>query len=370
MRDTYYDCPDRERAQWWGDEVNELNEAFYMLDRKADKLARKGIMELVRWQKPDGVMYAPIPCSNYFKELPMQILNSIGWYGFRGYMFYSGDDSFVADVYPAVHRYLHEVWKLDSEGLPIYRKGGWDWPDAGEHQDRVAQLHLWYYLALKAEAEFARKLGKEADAAQDEALMANIAEKINSKFWNGAAYITPGFDDLPDDRVQALAVISGVASADKYPALKKVFAERYNATTYMFPYVLDALYTMGEPQMALDRMRKQCPTIMKDNCTTLYEHWNFDGTCNHAWAGGGVISMVRQLAGVDALKPGYQEFQVKPQMGDLKWLKTGFETNYGRIEVSLVKKEKRIEAEITVPEGTTCQTGGKTFGPGTHKVRL
>ena len=370
MRDTYYDCPDRERAQWWGDEVNELNEAFYLLDRKADKLARKGIMELARWQKPDGVMYAPIPCSNYFKELPMQILNSIGWYGFRGYGFYSGDFSFVKDVYPAVHKYLHEVWKLDSEGLPIYRVGAWDWPDAGAHQDRVAQLHLWYYLALKAEAEFARKLGKEADAAQDEALMKTIAEKINSKFWNGAAYITPGFEDLPDDRVQALAVISGVASADKYPALKKVFAERYNATTYMFPYVLDALYTMGEPQMALDRMRKMYPTIMKDSCSTLYEHWNYDGSCNHAWAGGGVISMVRQLAGVDALKPGYQEFQVKPQLGDLKWLKTGFETNYGRIEVSLVKKGKRIEAEITVPEGTTCLAGGKTLTPGTHKVRL
>ena len=152
--------------------------------------------------------------------------------------------------------------------------------------------------------------------------------------------------------------------------LKKVFAERYIATTYMFPYVLDALYTMGEPQMALDRMRKLCPTIMNDSCTTLWEHWNFEGTCNHAWAGGGVISMVRQLAGVEALKPGYKEFEVKPQMGDLKWLKTGFETNYGRIEVSLVKKGRRIEAEITVPEGTTCLAAGKTLTPGTHIVAL
>ncbi|MBR4167478.1 MAG: glycoside hydrolase [Bacteroidales bacterium] len=370
MRDTYYDCPDRERAQWWGDEVNELNEAFYLLDRKADKLARKGIMELVRWHKPDGVMYAPIPCSNYFKELPMQVLNSIGWYGFRGYAFYSGDYSFVKDVYPAVHRYLHEVWKLDSEGLPIYRKGGWDWPDAGAHQDRVAQLHLWYYLALKAEAEFARVLGKEAEAAEDEDVMFRIATVLNSKYWNGSAYVTPGFEDLPDDRVQALAVISGIASPDRYPLLKKVFAERYNATTYMFPYVLDALYTMGEPQMALDRMRKMYPTVMKDSCSTLYEHWNYDGTCNHAWTGGGVVSMVRRLAGVDALAPGYQEFEVKPQMGDLKWLKTGFETNYGRIEVSLVKKGRRIEAEITVPEGTTCRAGGRILAPGTHKVRL
>ena len=28
MRDTYMDCPDRERAQWWGDVVNELGEAL------------------------------------------------------------------------------------------------------------------------------------------------------------------------------------------------------------------------------------------------------------------------------------------------------------------------------------------------------
>ena len=26
------DCPDRERAQWWGDAVNEIGEAFYVFD--------------------------------------------------------------------------------------------------------------------------------------------------------------------------------------------------------------------------------------------------------------------------------------------------------------------------------------------------
>ncbi len=31
MRDTYMDCPDRERAQWWGDEVNEVRRGVYSL---------------------------------------------------------------------------------------------------------------------------------------------------------------------------------------------------------------------------------------------------------------------------------------------------------------------------------------------------
>lgn len=47
MRDTYFDCPDRERAQWWGDAVKELGEAFYALSPSSHKLAVKGIYELV-----------------------------------------------------------------------------------------------------------------------------------------------------------------------------------------------------------------------------------------------------------------------------------------------------------------------------------
>ena len=41
MRDTYMDCPDRERAQWWGDEVNESGEAFYALSVSSHLLMKK-----------------------------------------------------------------------------------------------------------------------------------------------------------------------------------------------------------------------------------------------------------------------------------------------------------------------------------------
>ena len=65
MRDTYMDCPDRERAQWWGDVVNELGEAFYALDEKAHRLTRKGICELMDWQRADSTIFAPVPAGNY-----------------------------------------------------------------------------------------------------------------------------------------------------------------------------------------------------------------------------------------------------------------------------------------------------------------
>lgn len=41
MRDTYMDCPERERAQWAGDAVNQAGEAFYALSLSSHLLTRK-----------------------------------------------------------------------------------------------------------------------------------------------------------------------------------------------------------------------------------------------------------------------------------------------------------------------------------------
>ncbi|MCQ2137977.1 MAG: glycoside hydrolase [Bacteroidales bacterium] len=376
MRDTYYDCPDRERAQWWGDEVNEMAEAFRMLSPSSALLGRKGILELAAWQKPDGVMYSPIPCGNWYKELPMQILASVGWYGFHDWWMGSGDSSIIPLVYPAVHRYLHEVWELDADGLPIYRKGGWNWPDAGTDCDAEALLHPWYYLALKGEAAFARELGRTEDAEQDEAMMRMISDSFEKKFWKGDKYRSDNYTGADDDRVQAMAIVSGLASEDKYPALVKVIEREYHATTYMERYVLDALFIAGEAEMALERMRKLYPTVMQGGCSTLWEHWNWDGTNNHAWTGGGIIALSQRVAGISPLEPGYKVFEVKPQMGGLKKVEAWMETSYGMIEVFLSRKGRTISATLRVPEGTTAlvhtgrQPEPESFGPGCHKFSI
>ncbi|MCS2967243.1 hypothetical protein NXW94_17605 [Bacteroides ovatus] len=94
MRDTYMDCPDRERAQWWGDVVNELGEAFYSLDQNAHLLTRKAILELMNWQRSDSTIFSPVPAGNWNQELPMQMLASIGYYGFWTYYMGTGDKKY------------------------------------------------------------------------------------------------------------------------------------------------------------------------------------------------------------------------------------------------------------------------------------
>ena len=375
MRDNYFDCPDRERAQWLGDEANSLTLAFLMLSPSSWNLALKGIYESIGWQKPTGEIFGPIPAGNWARELPMQSLAFVGWYGWREYAWDAADWSFVPTLYDGLHKYLHEVWKTDSAGLPIYRKGGWDWADAGDNCDAAALLAPWYVLALRAEAEFAGRIGRDDDVLEDEKMIARIAESYNNRYWTGSEYRSEGYKGLSDDRVQAMAVHSGIASEEKYPFLLKVLSEQDHATTYMHRYVLDALCLLGHPELAQEKMHRLYPTIMRDNCSTLWEHWNFDGSCNHPWAGCGAIVMGRRFAGITPEEPGYKTFRLAPQMGNLKHIDTGFETSYGFISVVLDRKGNRIDAAVTVPEGTACKytnRSGKeiTLLAGTHKITL
>lgn len=385
MRDNYMDCPDRERAQWWGDEVNELGEAFYALSPSSHKLALKGIYELINWQGDDNILFSPVPAGNWTKELPLQMLASIGWYGFYTQYFYSGDSSFVAPVYDGIHRYLHNVWQMDKSGLPIERVGAWSWGDWGENVDMGVLTTCWYYLALKAEREFALQIGKTQDAERDLSMMQTIEKCFDTKYWTGNSYRSPGYKGITDDRAQAMAVVSGLAGKDKYSHLIKLLVDTYNASPYMEKYVLEALFVMNKPEEALLRMKNRYKVMLDHKeYTTLFEGWGIGntgfggGTINHAWSGGPLTMLSQKVCGITPLTPGFKKFTVVPQMGNLKEASATIETNYGTIEVKLIRNKKTINIELTVPSGTEAvlpvSSNGKTItlSAGTYKeiIRL
>jgi hypothetical protein len=81
------------------------------------------------------VIFSPVPSVNWGRELPLQMLASVGYYGFYTQYFYSGDSTFVPVIYDRMHRYLHEVWQPEANGLVTERSGDWNWGDWGEHVD-------------------------------------------------------------------------------------------------------------------------------------------------------------------------------------------------------------------------------------------
>lgn len=369
MRDTYMDCPDRERSQWWGDVVNELGEAFYSLDHKSHLLTRKGIHELMNWQREDSVIYAPVPSGNWNQELPMQMLASVGYYGFWTYYVGTGDKQTIEDVYPNVRKYIH-VWKTDENGLVILRKGGWTWGDWGDNKDLILLYNAWYSLALKGFEKMALLVGEKKDAEWASVVNAKLKQAFHHYFWNGQYYVSPEYNGLPDDRAQALAVLAGILPETEYETIRPFFAKYYNASPYMEKYVLESLCSMGFGEDALRRMKIRYKDMVESPLTTLWEGWGIGnegfggGSYNHAWSGGPLTILSQFFAGIAPLKPGFKEFSVNPQLGCLKNVDAVVPTKWGDITISIVREGSRMIVKLQVPNETTAhfkEGNGKDF---------
>ena len=363
MRDTYMDCPDRERAQWWGDMVNESGEAFYALSPSAASITQKGIMELMNWQRKDGTIYAPVPEGNWDKELPCQMLASIGYYGFWNYFMNTGDKETIAKVYKSVRRYL-DVWKLKPNGILVERKGDWYWGDWGEKIDKQLIFNAWYFLALKGYQNMSLLLNDDSEAKRIQKEMDEFKSSFNSVFWDGNGYRTKEYEGNYDDRAQALAVVSGLTEAGKYGKMLEIFKSSNLASPYMEKYVLEALFVMGEAEFGLERMKKRFYKMVEESpFTTLFENFVtrnlYDGTGfigygsnNHAWSGGGLTILSQYVCGLEPIEPAWKTFKVKPQPGNLNFAEAGNETVAGKISVRIEKRNSEMEINVHVPENT------------------
>ncbi len=355
MRDNYMDCPDRERAQWIADAALEINIAGYAFDTSAYALGHKAYSNLVQWNKTGGVLFSPVPAGNWTDELPMQMMHSTGWYGMWRYYMDTRDQALLQEVYPIVKAYLLTKYTMTG-GLVNHRAGDWDWQDWGSGIDAPVLDNCWYYLALKSIKAMAGVLGITADLATINQRMTSIETNFDQTFWKGTAYS----GGVVDDRANALAVLTGLAPASKYPAIRTVLTTVKKASPFLEKFVLEALFTMGYGGDAITRMKQRYGTMISENLSTLWEGWDLaDGvsTYNHGWAGGAVVVMAECAVGIAPDSAGYDVFHVLPNMATLQNANQVVETRHGRVEVNLSKQADGFTMKVVVPPGTSASLG-------------
>ena len=347
MRDNFMDCPDRERAQWWGDVTSEMIMTMYSMDSNSYLLYQKGVEAMLSHIDDTKVLQTVVPISGDYFELPVQQLAGI--VGFLTYYDYTGDKAFIEKVYDASIEYL-KLWEMGENNLVVHRSGSWDWPDWGKKADMTAIENAWVYYALSATQEMAELLGKNDD-------IAFITERKDAIEKGYEALLTDeGFksEDAKkcDDRANALAVLSGLAKEEQYATILNVLTNTKNSSPYMEYYVLEALCKMGEYEEAKSRIKDRYEDMVCEDYSTLWEFWNsWQGTMNHAWSGGPLVIMSKHFAGIAPIEAGYQKVKIDPQYALQNKINCTVPSVKGLITLKYENADGDFTIALTIPQG-------------------
>ena len=357
IRETFMDCPDRERAQWTGDAASQMRQMVYCLDPSAYALFPAMLSQKVAWITPgsgkgklDNLIPTVTPISGEFYELPAQEMACI--VSVWDYYLYTGDAEALEIIYEPAIRYLKR-WKLGPSGLVKHKTGQGlvDWQDTGAQVDTKVSENAWYYWCLVTLEKIAGVLGVEEPWLRETA--DTIAAGYESLWVEGVGYTTTA---SPDDRGNALAVLSGLAPASRYAVILGVLQSTFKASSYMEVYVLRALCEMGYVSEALERMQARYGNMVSVNqekgISTLWEYFEEGmGTWNHAWSAGGVYLLPAWVGGVRPTAPGWETCVITPDFSHSDTVSVTVSTVKGLIAV----EGTAASLSVTLPEGVTAQ---------------
>ncbi len=350
MRDNYMDCPDRERAQWWGDVTSEMIMTMYSMDSNSYLLYQKGVEAMLSHIDDTKVLQTVVPISGDYFELPIQQLGGI--VGFLTYYEYTGDKAFIEKVYDASVDYL-KLWEIGENNLVVHRGGSWDWPDWGDKADMTAIENAWVYYALSATEQMAEIIGEDKDTAFFTKQKEAIAKGYKT-LWTENGFKSEDVSE-PDDRANALAVLAGLADEEQYATIKNVLTTTQNSSPYMEYYVLEALCKMGEYKAAEERIKDRYAEMVNEDYSTLWEFWDsWSGTMNHAWSGGPLVIMSKHFAGISPLEAGYEKVRIDPQYSLSDNINCTVPTVKGLITLNYEKGKNGYVIELAIPEGVNA----------------
>jgi hypothetical protein len=130
-------------------------------------------------------------------------------------------------------------------------------------------------------------------------------------------------------------------------------------TPYMRFYELETLCIDGLHTQVLQEMRDYWGGMLREGATSFWEKYvpSEQGTQHlamygrpygkslcHAWGASPIYLLGKYYLGVRPTKPGYEEFEVRPSLGDLDWLQGDVPTPHGMIHIEMNRHEVKVLA--------------------------
>ncbi len=371
LANFYYfvtDCPQREKNGWTADAALSAEQILLKFD--ATKSFREWMRNVCKAQNTQGALPGIVPTSGWgFKwgNGPAWdcVLAVVPYFCYK----YRGDKQIIRECAPAFVKYLHYLTtRNDENGLLAIGLG--DWCQVGSRYEKV-KAPLMVTDTIMA-IDIATKMAVMFDAL-DMSAQAEFARAIATQYRNAFRKNLINFETMTVSgecqTSQAMAIYYNLFdSAEKTRAFDKLLKLIHDADDHMDVGVLGGrivfhvLSDFGYADLAYKMItRPDFPSygyIVNQGFNTLWERITREpvDSVNHHFWGDITAWFVKVLVGID-YNPDVTDLNhvdIKPHIVDaLNDASAYYDSNFGRIECSWIKKDGKVTLTVNIPNGMT-----------------
>ena len=357
-REFFMDGIKRDRWTWSGDAIQSYLMNYYL---RFDTECVKRTIRQLRGKDPVTAHVNTIMDYTFY------------WFkSIHDYYLYTADLDFVREMWSRMVTLMDYVeGRLNGDGMAEGQSDDWifvDWVDFPMHKrGTLCFEQILLMKAMETMAVCAKLLGVKTDYRVKAESLRN---KIKQTFWSyeRKAYYHAIEEGQMNQQItkfpNMFAILYGLAyEEERHEIMKSVMlnpAIDPITTPYMRFYELETLCIDGLQTQVLQEIRDYWGGMLHEGATSFWEKYNPEETGTqhlamygrpygkslcHAWGASPIYLIGKYYLGVQPTKPGYEEYLVKPVLGDLQWMEGDVPTPFGKIHVSMSRQEVTIYSD-------------------------
>ena len=347
-REFFVDGIKRDRWTWSGDAIQSYLMNYYL--RFDTGCVRRTIRQL-RGKDPVTAHVNTIMDYTFY------------WFkSILDFYLYTGDLAFVREMWPRMVTLMDYVLnRTNADGMAEGQPDDWifvDWVDFPMHKrGSLCFEQLLFCKALETMHTCATLLGIDSQYGEKASA---LLSKVKSTFWSEEhqaflhAIEEGELNKMVTKFPNMFAILYGYADdREREAILKHVLLNKQIeaiTTPYMRFYELEALCMMGRQTEVLPEIKAYWGGMLNEGATTFWEKYDpsehgtqhlamygrpYGKSLCHAWGASPIYILGRYFLGVAPTKAGYEEYEVRPNLGGLEWMEGTVPTPFGKIEVSV-----------------------------------
>jgi len=357
-REFFMDGIKRDRWTWSGDAIQSYLMNYYL---RFDTECVKRTIRQLRGKDPVTAHVNTIMDYTFY------------WFkSIYDYYLYTADIAFVREMWPRMVTLMDYVeGRLNEDGMAEGQADDWifvDWVDFPMHKrGTLCFEQILLMKAMETMAVCSKLLNIKTDYRVKSESLRN---KIKQTFWSyeQKAYYHAIEDGKINKQItkfaNMFAILYGLAyEEERHEIMQSVMLNPVIdpiTTPYMRFYELETLCIDGLQEQVLQEMKAYWGGMLHEGATSFWEKYNpeekgaqhlamygrpYGKSLCHAWGASPIYLIGKYFLGVRPTKPGYEEYEVHPALGGLKWMEGDVPTPFGKIHVKMNPHEISVQSD-------------------------